>query len=35
MMPESLIAVIDAFPYLREGVGVTLIVGAGAMLAND
>jgi len=31
-MPESLIAITDALPYLIEGAGVTLIVVAGAMV---
>jgi polar amino acid transport system permease protein len=31
MMPESLVAVTDALPYLLEGAGVTLIVVVGAM----
>ena len=31
MMPESLIAITDALPYLLEGAGVTLIVVIGAM----
>ncbi len=32
MMPESLIAITDALPYLIEGAGVTLIVVIGAMV---